>query len=279
MSLPVLMYHHVRPGGGFIAISPENFVSQMKALAESGWQTLDSNGIAAYYSGQSMPPKSLAITFDDGYLDNYLHAYPILRQYDMQALLFTVTGWLGDGRVRTLDASSTLPDHRACKAAIKNGQADDVMMRWSEIDEMMASGSVGIHSHTHTHTEWQLVTSNPAEKHQALASDLAQSKKSLETRLGRVSDHFCWPRGLYDDDDISTAAAAGFRYLYTTRRGVNRRHCMSISASGDASDQTVSIDRIDIKDKDGHWLISRLRLYTLPLVGDWYSRRRISDPQ
>ena len=89
MSVSVLMYHHVLKRGGFIASSAEDFALQMRFLAEAGYKTLTMGEFIAYKKGQlAVPKKSVLITFDDGWKDNYVYAYPILREFGLRATIF-----------------------------------------------------------------------------------------------------------------------------------------------------------------------------------------------
>ena len=72
-SIPVLTYHHVSSSGGSLTISPENFESQIGWLAKNGYVTLTADEFARFLHGAPMPRKSVLLTFDDGYLDNYVH--------------------------------------------------------------------------------------------------------------------------------------------------------------------------------------------------------------
>jgi len=259
----VLMYHHVSPSPGLVTVSPQNFRIQMGELAKAGWHTVGTDNIANFLAGGQLPARSLVITFDDGYLDNYIHAFPILREFGLHASIFVVTGWLGDGAPRRSGKSIALPDHRICKAAIASGQADEVMLRWSEVEEMLADGAVEFHSHTHTHTRWDRRVSDVSARRAALASDLGLSLDCLKLRLGLEDKHLCWPQGYFDDDYIAVASASGFQYLYTTQRRMNYRQTTP-----------TAIGRIDTRDKGEGWLLPRLRLYTTPVLGRLYCRMR-----
>ncbi|WP_180996339.1 polysaccharide deacetylase family protein, partial [Campylobacter concisus] len=95
MSVTVLMYHHVLEKSGFIASSVDEFRSHMKFLAENGYKTLSINEFIAYKKGKlEVPKKSVCITFDDGWMDNYVYAYPIVKEFGLKANLFIVTGWI-----------------------------------------------------------------------------------------------------------------------------------------------------------------------------------------
>lgn len=246
-ALPILMYHHVSPAPGLVTLSPTQFRDQVAALARDGWQTVGTGELEAFLAGQPLPPKRLMITFDDGYLDNYLHAHPVLAEFGMRAVLFLVTAWIGDGPRRS---GGDTPDHRECKRRIAAGAADEVIVRWSEIEAMQVAATFEFHSHTHTHTRWDQQLSDPAARRDALVADLTASRATLRQRLGIDDAHLCWPQGYYQPDYLPLARELGFRYYYTTRHGTNGPH--------QAPDE---LQRLVAKDKSGDWLTRRLWLH------------------
>ncbi|MDR0826480.1 MAG: polysaccharide deacetylase family protein [Desulfovibrio sp.] len=95
-SLPVLMYHYVNAWSGAITISPERFEEHCRALAAKGRRGVSLAEAEAYFIyGEALPEKSVLLTFDDGFLDNYLYALPILHKYGHQATIFAVSARLG----------------------------------------------------------------------------------------------------------------------------------------------------------------------------------------
>lgn len=76
-SVPVLMYHHVRPEAGMIACTPENFEDQLRWLQKQGYRSLTLAEFNEHLNGKDVG-KAVLITFDDGYLDNWVYAYPLL---------------------------------------------------------------------------------------------------------------------------------------------------------------------------------------------------------
>ncbi|PKO84464.1 MAG: hypothetical protein CVU17_02365 [Betaproteobacteria bacterium HGW-Betaproteobacteria-11] len=261
-AIPVLMYHHVSPTPGLVTISPENFRAQMAYLAQNGWRTIGSRELEDFFAGKPLPEKSLMLTFDDGWLDNWLHAHPILREFGLKAVLFLITGWIGDGPPRALAVTddgtapscpTRFPAHRVCMEKVRGGQADEVMLRWSEVEAMRAAGSFEFHSHTHTHTRWDKIEADAAPRREKLAADLAVSCQALQAHLGETSAHLCWPQGYHDDDYKQAATEGGFRYLYTTRPDT----CTPSTAAG-------NIPRIVVKDRGAGWLARRLWLYRQP---------------
>ncbi|MGE5467638.1 MAG: polysaccharide deacetylase family protein, partial [Ignavibacteria bacterium] len=256
----VLMYHHVSPSPGLVTVSPQAFRDQMAWLARHGYRTIGCDDLAAFFAGEELPPKSVLITFDDGYLDNWLHAHPVLAEFGLRAALFVVTGWIEEGPVRE---GGACPDHNACKRAIEDGRADDVMLRWSEVEAMRAAGTFEFHSHTHTHTRWDQRLPAGEERLAAMARELSASRETLERRLGAASRHLCWPQGYYEPDYLPLAQRCGFDLLYTTEKRINTRGA-----------SPLRIGRVVTKERPGAWLGRRLAIYSRPFWGELYLRLR-----
>jgi len=264
------MYHHVSPNPGLVTITPQNFERQMQALVRAGYSTLTADRFAGYLRGSGdVPERSVLITFDDGYLDNYVHAFPVLQRLGLHAVIFAVTGRVGDGAARAhagSDKRAALPDcpnHKLCTQAIAGGRADDVMLRWSEIELMQASGWVQTHSHTHTHVRWDRMYPDRGERLAALEEDLRRSRETLQRRLGGSCEHLCWPWGYFEPEYQAIAKRVGFPNQYTVAQGLNR-----------PGDDPAAIARLPGKDRSGDWLASRLWIYRLPWLGGLYLKLR-----
>lgn len=217
--VPVLMYHHVTPEGGAINVSPDNFRDQLRWLKKNNYHSISSQELADHIKGKPAPKKSILITFDDGYLDNYVYAWPILREFGFKATIFIVTSWIGEGEARnSLNSGDaqlpSTPNHDRCKELMASSDYDKFALRWSEIELMRDSGIIEFHSHTHTHTRWD---KQDVDKNSRMQEELQLSRTTLEQRLGSASEHLCWPQGYFDDDYVNIANANGFKYLYTTR--------------------------------------------------------------
>lgn len=257
-ALPILMYHHISPNPGLVTVSPTAFRSQIEALARDGWGTVGLKDAERFFLGESLPPKTCIVTFDDGYLDNRTYAAPVLAEFGMKAVIFVVTGWLGEGVPRT--GTPDAPDHSECKRRIAAGEPDSVILRWSEAEQLQAAGVFEFHSHTHSHTRWDRQVVELNARGRALAEDLVASRQALRGRLGVDSRHLCWPQGYYDEQYMALACAAGFDYLYTTQTRINV-----------AGSPTNQIGRFVTKEKPGRWLRSRTALYARPWLGRLYS--------
>ena len=218
-NVPVLMYHHVTPAGGMIA-TPDVFEDQIARLARAGYQSLSADQFAACLAGAPVPERSVLITFDDGYLNNWVHAHPVLARHGMRAVLFIITGWIGDGPVRPHAGQGgplpATPDHDACKQLVAAGRADEVMLRWSEIEAMRAAGTFEFHSHTHTHTRWDGMRRRrpgQARPHRRRAAAVARGAGRPPGQRQRPP---VLAAGLFRRRLRGGGAEAGFRHLYTT---------------------------------------------------------------
>lgn len=250
--IPVLMYHHVSTRAGLVTLSPSTFRDQMQWLAESGWKTVTSSELEYFYRGGRLPRKSVMLTFDDGWLDNWFQMFPVLQEYKLNAHVFLITSLIGNGPARSQEES--IFSHSECEKLIEQGCADDVMLRWSEVKEMRDSGFIEFHLHTHTHTRWDIFggTHDPLN---LLKTDILLGQEKMKEMLGHCSRHLCWPEGYYNRDYIHLAEELGFSYLYTTERRINTpRH------------GSLRIGRISTKEREhSGWLKRRLFYYTTPV--------------
>lgn len=89
--VPILMYHSILKDSarqGDYVISPAVLAADLDALRADGWTTITVSDLLAYvYDGTALPEKPVMITFDDGYYNNYLYAYPLLQQRGMRAVV------------------------------------------------------------------------------------------------------------------------------------------------------------------------------------------------
>jgi peptidoglycan/xylan/chitin deacetylase (PgdA/CDA1 family) len=97
-SLPILCYRNVSPVCG---ISPGELSMQLGWLKKNGWTGVTVDEAVDILSGKTEgPEKAVALTFDDSYLDNWVHAAPLLRAVGMKASFGVATAYLHDGACR-----------------------------------------------------------------------------------------------------------------------------------------------------------------------------------
>ncbi len=168
-ALPVLMYHHINNYvDDLVTISPQGFEAQMAYLAGKGYQTPDMECALALLRGKKpLTGKEVLLTFDDGFLDNWVYAYPILKKYGLRAIIFLTTGfvevegllrphlgqvWQGEISAEQLPAvkGHNEFDYRAVMVEKKFG----LYLRWSELARMEAEGVIDVQAHAHFHGEY-----------------------------------------------------------------------------------------------------------------------------
>ena len=113
----VLMYHRIGPdlSGGGLAVSPSHFGEHLRAL-RSAFHPVSLAALVRSLGHGGLPPRSVAITFDDGYLDNLVEAKPLLEHWNVPATVFVVSGYVGSGKrfwwdeLEEICLGSNLPD-------------------------------------------------------------------------------------------------------------------------------------------------------------------------
>jgi len=96
----ILTYHRIAPadsGPYGITTTPEHFAAHMEHLRRT-CRPMSLTELAACTSSGTVPPRAVAVTFDDGYVDNLLHAKPVLDAWDIPATVFVATGYIGGER-------------------------------------------------------------------------------------------------------------------------------------------------------------------------------------
>lgn len=215
----ILMYHRVGDDSveSQFTISVEKFGQQMRALKELGYQVVHLDAIAAAVEGaREVPEKSVAITFDDGFLDTYQNACPMLLNFGFPATFFVVSALMGK-------TNSWMESE---------GYPSAPLMSWADAKALTQAGfAIGSHTRTHRRLE--------GLEEKSLREEIVGSKQDIEDRLGGPVGFFAYPYGNYDAQVREVVQAAGFRAACSTRSGFNNR----------ATDR-LELRRIDVRGTD-----------------------------
>ncbi len=210
--VPILLYHRV--GTTEDCKSPvtctivKKFEEQIRYLREAGYHFASMNEVTDYVEGKGdLPSKSVALTFDDGYADNYVHAFPILRRYGAEATIFVNTAFIG--------REVPLKISRNTFVEVPKERADAVFrfLSWDEIEEMYKWG-IDFEPHCHTHPDLTKLEAGLAK------DELIKSKQMLEEAVGEKRDFFSYPFGRYNDTVISLLKEHGFKAALAVRPGL-----------------------------------------------------------
>lgn len=183
--VPILMYHYTSAPPDEtdkvrvdLSVTPSNFEAQMKYLVSEGYHTVLLSDLAEYLiSGTRLPSKPIVLTFDDGYLDNYQNALPILKKYNLVGTFFVITSFVDEGRTG--------------------------YMNWDQIEDLAIEG-MEIGSHTISHLDLR------GRTRAMLNTEIVSSKLTIESRIGGTVKSFCYPAGKYDARTLDVVRAADY---------------------------------------------------------------------
>ncbi len=165
----VLMYHTVSNDERFFTVSPEMFKKQIKFLINKKFNITFLDNFKLGY-------KNVAITFDDGYEDNYINVFPLLKKYNIKVTIFLVTDLVGEYGY----------------------------LNWEQINEMKNSGLVEFGCHTLSHSNLTKVSK------EFLIKELVESKKIIEEKLGKKCFYFSYPKGVFNDTVVEEVEKSSF---------------------------------------------------------------------
>ena len=188
------MYHYVseppRDADKYrrdLSVTPQNFAMQMAYLADNGFESVDLYDLSlAITAKKDLPEKPVIISFDDGYLDNYKNAFPILQDQRMKATFFIITDFIDEKR--------------------------EGYMSWEMIEEMSGAG-MRIESHSKTHPDL-----SAAERDYIIYEALG-SQETIAAHIGYTPRYFCYPSGRYNEETMGILDELNYWGAVTTADG------------------------------------------------------------
>jgi peptidoglycan/xylan/chitin deacetylase (PgdA/CDA1 family) len=151
--VPVLMFHSVGLEDypwvwRSLSESVDSLERKLTLLKQRGFRSISWDALYGYMEGsRSLPRNSILLTFDDGYLDNWVLAYPILKRLGMKATIFFTPEFVDPGTA----CRPTLDDVAAGRCARGDLQVAG-FLNWPELRAMEASELIDVQSHALTHT-------------------------------------------------------------------------------------------------------------------------------
>jgi len=177
VNVPILLYHHVQTTSYLsrYRVPPEQFERQMQLLHDWEYTTISTEMLVrAITKGAQLPPRPVLITFDDGDVDVYENAFPIMEKYGFKGVFYLVANYVG--------------------------QLDYISI--AQIKQMTAAGwEIGSHSLNHID-----LTLSPERQR----AEVVESRKALETMLGVPVRTFAYPFGKASSGVIDYVHFAGY---------------------------------------------------------------------
>jgi peptidoglycan/xylan/chitin deacetylase (PgdA/CDA1 family) len=190
----ILTYHSISEGRSPIKISPALFESQISWLGSNAQVVPLQDVVDALAHGTPIPARTVVLTFDDGFLDFYSSAAPLLRRAGLPATVFLPTGFCG--------RSNRWPGQ-------PGWVEEQPLMGWQHITELAEQGfAFGAHSVSHP-----MLTSLPDE---AAVHEIVASKQEIERHLGKPVHSFCYPYGDWNSR-VRSVVRAHYRAACSTR--------------------------------------------------------------
>ncbi len=190
--IPILNYHHIAPLTGKIGqdayfVSPEMFEKQMEYLYKKGYKTLTPEEFFEQLKkGENPAQKSVMITFDDGNIDCYKNAFPVLKKYNMTAVFYIVSK--------------------------KSG------ISVANLKEMSEAG-MSIHSHSATHIDLRFINDN-----ETLYSEIVSSKNWISSVTGKAIISFSYPGCGSSPLVISTLKENNYQFAVSCGKTIDHKY-------------------------------------------------------
>jgi glycosyltransferase involved in cell wall biosynthesis len=216
--VPVLMYHAFSEGeeDDRYVISRRSFERQLRLLGALRYRAIPFEELAeTLRAGEAPPPRSVAITIDDGYRDNLEIALPLLQRHRLAAILFLVSRRLGGENDWT-----------------KRGDVAKRPLLSAEEAKQMRAGGVAIGAHTRTHCSLPAVAGGEVD------GEIGGSREDLEELFGEPVPTFAYPYGRFDERAVAACERAGLAA------------CTVESRPARLGDDPLLIPRIEIRGED-----------------------------
>lgn len=237
-AVPVLMYHGLANVTSPVSVTTDQFAQHMAVLKRIGASVRPLAELVDHIKNERpLPPKTVAITFDDGLQSVYDCAWPVLRQFGFPATVFAVAGHVG--------RDSGWPGQPP-------GIHREPTMSWAQLRELQRNG-IAIGSHSLDHPRLDQLT-EPEIRRQVI-----DARQLTEAELGAAPRLFAYPYG---------------RHSALARQVVSRECDAAFTARPGRvkfGSDPWRLDRIDICYISQPWLIARL---LDPVLGPYLALRR-----
>lgn len=215
VSLPVIMYHGLledKSRMNTYVISVDEFRSDLQYLKDKGYSTVVVQDLIDYVKkGTPLPDKPIMLTFDDGFYNNYVYAYPLMKEFDYKMVLCPVGSYT--------DTFTESGDKHV----------EYSYLNWTDIKEMSDSGRVEIQSHTYdlhtmdrSHSGSKKVSGETSDQYrQRLVDDLGKMQDEITTQVGRTPTAFAYPYGAISKEALPILKELGFACTMTCESRTN----------------------------------------------------------
>ena len=213
--VPIIMYHNILKSNArsskFI-VTENQFEEDLKYLKEKGYNTVVMEDLVAYvYDNKPLPEKPIVLTFDDGYYNNYVYAYPLLKEYGYRGVL-SVIGYYTD-------------------LYTENGEKNENYshVTWDDIKEMSSSGVIELQNHSYNlhstdkgrNGSKKKKGESTAEYKKVLTEDLKKLQTNFEEKMNQTPSTYTYPFGSVSEASYDIIKEMGFKCSLSCESGIN----------------------------------------------------------
>ncbi len=211
--VPIIMYHEVKTYKlGKDVISPYEFESDLKYLSKNNYTAITMTQLINYvYNGEELPKNPIILSFDDGYLNNYVYVLPLLKKYNTK-IVFSIIG-------KNTDDFTRIPDNNL----------DYSHVTWDQLNEMLDSGYVEVQNHTYNLHFFskgrigcaQMSGETLSHYEKVMTDDIGKFQEEIKSMTGKTPNTFAYPYGKSSKSTDAILKGIGFQATLSCDYGVN----------------------------------------------------------
>ncbi|MBR8722494.1 Poly-beta-1,6-N-acetyl-D-glucosamine N-deacetylase [Fusobacterium necrophorum subsp. funduliforme] len=201
IEVPILMYHQFKEDMNHVGNSIATYVTRkqfewhLRTLKFLGYETITFRDLEKIGLENRFKKRYIILTVDDGYQDNYEILFPLLKKYQMKAVIYLVSDSYNRWDVE------------------EYGVDKNPMMKEEQVREMIESGLVEFGGHTLHHCDFHVVNEETAKR------EILENKKELEEKYRISLSSFAYPYGHVTETAKKIVKEAGYRFAVSTSTG------------------------------------------------------------
>lgn len=249
--LTVLVYHKV---------NPDHFENQIKYLKEHYTLVSEQDVVDYFYSGKKLPENSVLLTFDDGYLNNYLYAYPVMKKYNVPGIIFLATSLIGKNSFAWYDVLDYVIRHTKKKHITFENVTYRLPDEFDKLKKSLYHVSITLPNEKrkklvkdiikqsgvvlpkkvpeeHAFMTWKQVREMtdviafgahththpilPNVEREGIKKEIKQSCNEIKKHIGKKVVSFCYPNGDYDQNSLDVLSELKLKLAFSSDFGRN----------------------------------------------------------
>lgn len=212
INVPIIMYHSIlKSQSGDYIVHPEVLENDLAYISSKGYTTITMTDLINYvYKDTPLPKKPIIITFDDGHYNNLGYAVPLLKKYNMKAVVSIV------GKYTDTFSNSD-------EANLNYGY-----LRWKDIKQLIDDGTIEFQNHTYNLHSIGSRKGCMKKKNESLedyttllSQDINKLQKEFINNTNYTPNTFTYPYGAISKESLNIIKTLGFKASLSCNAGVN----------------------------------------------------------